>query len=151
MVHRLSEKEAERLYEKYQTPAHVIAHCREVTRVACGIAEQLNKHGYHLDLDLIRGAGLAHDVARTSEEHWNVGAEILRELGYDDEANIVQQHMSYQFKPVDRLTETDMVCFGDRLVKEHDNDAEIYHHCTESEINAVFGQLMLKLLTKERR
>ena len=120
MVHRLSEKEAERLYEKYQTPAHVIAHCREVTRVACGIAEQLNKHGYHLDLDLIRGAGLAHDVARTSEEHWNVGAEILRELGYDDEANIVQQHMSYQFKPVDRLTETDMVCFGDRLVKEHD-------------------------------
>ena len=120
MVHRLSEKEAERLYEKYQTPAHVIAHCREVTRVACGIAEQLNKHGYHLDLDLIRGAGLAHDVARTSEEHWNVGAEILRGLGYDDEANIVQQHMSYQFKPVDRLTETDMVCFGDRLVKEHD-------------------------------
>lgn len=35
-------------------------------------------------------------------------------------------------------------------IKEHDNDAEIYHHCTESEVNAVFGQIMLKLLTKER-
>ena len=35
-------------------------------------------------------------------------------------------------------------------IKEHDNDAAIYHHCTESEVNAVFGQLMLKLVTKER-
>ena len=120
MVHRISENEIQQLYETYQTPEHVIAHCREVTRVAYGIAEQLNRHGYHLDLELIRGAGLAHDVARTSDEHWNVGAEILLGLGYADEAEIVRNHMFYKFNPVDRLCENDMVCFGDRLVKEHD-------------------------------
>jgi len=120
MVHRISETEVKKLYEKFQTPAHVIAHCREVTRVACGIAEQLNLHGYHLDTELVRGAGLAHDVARTSDEHWNVGADALRELGYDDEAEIVRHHMFYQFNPLQQLTETDMVCLGDRLVKEHD-------------------------------
>lgn len=120
MVHRISENEVHKLYEEYQTPAHVIAHCREVTRVACGIAEQLNRHGYHLDVELIRGAGLAHDMARTSDEHWKVGAEILRGLGYEDEAEIVQHHMFYQFNPVEALNETDMVCLGDRLVKEHD-------------------------------
>ena len=120
MVHRISEKEVERLYEEYQTPEHVIAHCREVTRVACGIAEHLNLHGYHLDVDLVRGAGLAHDVARTSDEHWNVGADILLELGYESEADIVRNHMFYNFNCIDCLCETDMVCLGDRLVKEHD-------------------------------
>ena len=117
MVHRISEKEVERLYEEYQTPEHVIAHCREVTRVACGIAEHLNLHGYHLDVDLVRGAGLAHDVARTSDEHWNVGADILQELGYESEAEIVRNHMFYNFDCIDCLCETDMVCLGDRLVK----------------------------------
>lgn len=120
MVHRISEKEVERLYEEYQTPEHVIAHCREVTRVACGIAEHLNLHGYQLDVNLVRGAGLAHDVARTSEEHWNVGADILQSLGYEDEAYIVRNHMHHNFPPMESLSETDMVCLGDRLVKEHD-------------------------------
>ena len=120
MFHRICLKDAERLYERCQTPPHVIAHCREVTRVACGIAEQLNLHGYHLDVELVRGSGLVHDMARTCEEHWNVGARILRELGYEEEADIVEHHMFYQFNSLDRLTETDMVCLGDRLVKEHD-------------------------------
>ena len=118
MVRRITEAEVMQLYEEYQTPPHVIAHCRGVTRVACGIAEQLNRHGYQLDLDLVKGAGLSHDVARTSDEHWNVGAEILRERGFHDEADIVRVHMFYQFHTVDKLTETDMVCLGDRLVKE---------------------------------
>lgn len=121
MAKRISSHEIAQLYESFHTPEHVILHCREVTRVAVGLAEKLNeKGGYSLDVELIRGAGLAHDVARTQEEHWNAGAEILREKGYEDEAEIVRNHMFYSFNPVDRLNETDMVCLGDRLVKEHD-------------------------------
>lgn len=118
---RIPEKEIEELYERFQTPPHVIAHCREVTRVAYLIAEKLNQSGiYNLDLDLVRGAGLTHDVARTSDEHWNVGADALQGMGYEDEAKIVRQHMFHQFNPLDELNELDMICFGDRLVKEHD-------------------------------
>ena len=121
MAKRISLQEIAQLYESHHTPEHVILHCREVTRVAVGIAALLNeKGGYHLDLDLIRGAGLSHDVARTQEEHWNRGADILQGKGYDAEAEIVRQHMFYKFNPVDKLDETDMVCLGDRLVKEHD-------------------------------
>jgi len=119
MTRRLSLIEIEQLYVECSTPAHVILHCREVTKVAYGLAERLNRCGYHMDLELIRGAGLAHDIARTCEEHWNVGADILLGKGYPQEADIVRHHMFYQFNPVDRLTETDMVCLGDRLVKEH--------------------------------
>lgn len=118
---RIPEKEIEELYERFQTPPHVIAHCREVTRVAYLIAEKMNRSGLsNLDLDLVRSAGLTHDVARTSDEHWNVGADALLGMGYEDEAKIVRQHMFHQFNQLDELNELDMICFGDRLVKEHD-------------------------------
>ena len=118
MTKRITEEECEALYEKYKTPPHVIRHCRAVSRVAHEIGRQMNLHGRRLDLDLIKGAGLAHDVARTSDRHWEIGADILASLGYDDEAKIVRVHMTYDFHEFKEIDETDLVCLGDRLVKE---------------------------------
>lgn len=119
MKKRITEEEVRKLYEEYSTPAHVKAHCRAVADTAVKLADTLNKHGYNLDLDLIKGAGLAHDVARTGEEHWNVGADALEALGYYDEAKIIRVHMFYSpFNQLDKLNECDMVCLADRLVKE---------------------------------
>ncbi len=116
---RITEDEVNKLYQEYKTPRHVIGHCKEVTRVALTLGKVLNEHGYNLDLDLIKGAGLTHDVARTEEEHWNVGAKALEKLGYIDEAKIVKVHMHYPaFNSINNLDETDMVCLADRLVKE---------------------------------
>ena len=116
---RITREEVSGLYVKYATPDHVKAHCRAVAETALKLGEALNKHGYSLDLDLIVGAGLAHDVARTSEEHWKVGADALDALGYHDEAEIIRVHMFYSpFNKVEKLNECDMVCLADRLVKE---------------------------------
>jgi len=119
MCRRITEREVIDLYAQYNTPPHVILHCRAVADVAVRIGEKLNEHGYSLDIDLIRGAGLSHDVARTMEEHWNKGADILEERGYYDEARIVRVHMLYaRFNHVSQLNETDLVCLADKLVKE---------------------------------
>ena len=116
---RITKDEVNKLYLEYNTPAHVKAHCRAVAETALKLGETLNKHGYSLDLSLIEGAGLAHDVARTSDEHWKIGADALDSLGYHDEADIIRVHMFYSpFNPVDKLNECDMVCLADRLVKE---------------------------------
>lgn len=116
---RISEEEVKKLYMEYSTPNHVKAHCKAVAETAVKMAEALNKHGYSLDFDLIKGAGLAHDVARTSDEHWKIGAEALEALGYKDEADIIRVHMFYSpFNQVEKLNECDMVCLADRLVKE---------------------------------
>ena len=69
MDKRISDKEIQELYKKYQTPQRVTAHCRAVAKVAQGIAAELNKHGYDLDTDLVRSTSLVHDVARTWEDH----------------------------------------------------------------------------------
>lgn len=118
MEKRITEKECEKLYKICSTPPHVIAHCSAVSHTAVEIGRRLNNHGFNLDLDLIRGAGLSHDIARTLENHGEEGAKILESFGYQAEADIVRVHMYYDFNSFENLNETDLVCLGDRLVIE---------------------------------
>ena len=103
----------------YNTPPHVVRHCIAVTDAALKLAGALNEHGYKLDMELIRAAGLLHDISRVKEKHWEVGARLVRNWGYIEEADIIKVHMTYsRYSPVERLNETDIVVIGDRLVKE---------------------------------
>lgn len=115
----LTEEECNKLLTAYRTPEHVVRHCKAVADAAVKLAEELNKHGAKLDIDLIRGAALIHDIMRVEENHWDKGAEIARSLGYEQEADIIKVHMNYNMKKdVNDLEEVDLVCFGDRVVKE---------------------------------
>lgn len=112
-------QECERLLDEYGTPEHVRRHCRAVADTACTVAEELNKHGFELDVPLILAAGMLHDIARVKDRHWDVGAELMDSLGYHGESRIVKVHMTYSpFSDISEVTETDMVCLGDRTVME---------------------------------
>lgn len=120
MTKRITQNEIEELYVKWDTPDKVKAHCKAVSDVGVKMAEELNKHGYNLDLDLIRGSGLVHDVARIYDRHELIGYDILSELGYMDEANIVKVHMRYpKYNEIEELNECDIICLADRVVKEN--------------------------------
>ncbi|QIB69389.1 HD domain-containing protein [Aminipila butyrica] len=115
----LTTEECLDLLEQYHTPPHVIRHCQAVAQAAVLLAEALNEKGSRLDVPLVQSAALIHDIARTEEHHEIKGAEIARNLGYSQIADIIYVHMNYDMKKeVDQLTEVDMVCFGDRVVKE---------------------------------
>ena len=114
-----TKEECERLLDKYGTPEHVKKHCRAVADTAGRIGGALKKAGYNLDTKLIVAAGMLHDIARVRDRHWEEGARIARELGYDDVGDIISVHMHYSpFSKIGNVTETDMVCLADRLVKE---------------------------------
>lgn len=114
-----SREECFALLKKYTTPDHVIKHCIMVTETALRIGSALNDKGCNLDLELIQGAGLIHDIARVEDNHWEVGAEIAAALGYDQEAEIIKIHMFYNCDPnQDEITEADIICLADRMVKE---------------------------------
>lgn len=71
------------------------------------------------DVDLIRAAGLLHDMARAEENHWAVAADFCEARGFDEEAKAIRVHMSYEFiSDADHLTEIDLLCLGDRLTLE---------------------------------
>lgn len=108
-----------RLWERYNTPPHVIRHCEAVSRTAVLIGAELNRCGYELDLSLLAAAGWLHDMMRLKEDHGVRAAEELRRLGCDAVADVIRVHMRYQLDPEKpRVTETDLLCFADRLVKE---------------------------------
>lgn len=114
-----SREECLALLEEYNTPDHVIRHSLKVTETALKIAEALNKKGCGLDLGLIQGAGLIHDIARVEERHWEIGADIADGLGYHQEADIIRIHMFYNCNPKeDEINETDIICLSDRMVQE---------------------------------
>lgn len=81
MKKRITREEIEKLYEQWNTPKHVRAHCKAVAEVAETLGIQLNKHGYDLDLALIRGTGLIHDVARVHEEHAQMALRFWKRWG----------------------------------------------------------------------
>ncbi len=118
MKKHLTYEEGLRLLHEYGTPEHVIGHCRAVCETAVSIAKELNKCGKHLDIEVIEGAAIIHDIARVEDEHWLRGAEYARNLGLDREAEIIAAHMHHVFNSFDDLDETDMVCLGDRTVTE---------------------------------
>lgn len=117
-VKKLTEKKCIEFYKIFNTPPHVIAHCKAVSRAAQRIGYKLNECGYDLDINLIKFSGMIHDVARLQEHHELVGSEFLEENGFHKEAYIVRRHMHHNLESIDELTELDVVCLADRVVKE---------------------------------
>jgi len=95
----------------------LIDHSREVTRVALGLATALNECGCWLDLDLIRAAGLLHDLARGERDHAAVGAKILREMGYSAVADVVAGHMDISVQEDEPLSPREIIYLADKLVQ----------------------------------
>lgn len=71
------------------------------------------------DLELLLASGFLHDMARTSDRHWDVCADWCHEKKLYEEEQIIRAHMMYQYtNDADHLTEADLVSLGDRLTLE---------------------------------
>lgn len=119
---RLTDSDIQALYEEFDTPAHVKAHCRGVTDCALNLAEALIKSdpgNIYLDLSLIYGAGMVHDMARKQNPHEIVAADRLQQLGFLQESDIVREHMrTMTYHDINHVTEADLLYISDRLVLE---------------------------------
>ena len=66
---------------------NIIRHSRAVAKKAAELAA-----GLPLNSELIGSAALLHDIARKEKNHAYEGYLYLRELGFEDAAEIVRQH-----------------------------------------------------------
>lgn len=116
---KITVEQAYEMLNEYGTPPHVIKHCEAVSAVAYKVGSRLKEKGVLVDPELARIAGLLHDIARLDEDHQTAAANWLRERGYDELADIIAVHMTYQtFHKAEETTETDLVCLGDRVCIE---------------------------------
>lgn len=110
------EGECRAIWEHYQTPQKVREHCLAVSKLAVSIGERLNLAGCGLNMEMIRGAALLHDVARADENHAAKGAEILQREGYPAIAEIIRRH--HDLEPEGETPdEAEVVYLADKLVR----------------------------------
>lgn len=112
-----AEPECFALLTKLSVPNRVINHAKAVAQLAEKISLALNAAGCNLDLELVKAAGLLHDLARGEPDHARAGARLLRELGYPKVAEIVASHMDIILAPKNEISEGMIVYLADKLVK----------------------------------
>jgi len=104
-----------KMLKRHGTPEGVIQHSKAVTLLALKIARELNDRGAALDMDLIRSAGLLHDIARQEKRHWSVGADIVRRYGMFRTAELIENHMFYiKDDRNESIEEIDILCLADK-------------------------------------
>jgi putative nucleotidyltransferase with HDIG domain len=106
------------LTRKFCTGRQVLEHSKAVARVALCLAEELNRIGHRIDLDLIRAAALLHDVAKGQSDHAVAGSRILAQMGYPDVADVVRCHMDIVTDPDKPVGAREILYLADKLVEE---------------------------------
>ncbi|MCB2146484.1 MAG: NTP transferase domain-containing protein [Deltaproteobacteria bacterium] len=113
----LNEAECRVLIEKVcMLPETMIDHCRQVARVAEGLARAVNSSGGAIDAPLVRSAARVHDLARLERNHAAAGAGLLDAMGYPAMAAIVAAHMDIDVSADSPLDEAQIVYLADKLV-----------------------------------
>jgi len=113
------EAECLQLYDMYGVPREVAGHCRAVARVAEVLAARLNRRSGApaLDLPMIRGAALTHDIGKGGRHHEIVGAQRLAAHGFPFAAEVALEHFDMALPPDAPIDEKTVVFLADKLVK----------------------------------
>ena len=113
--------ECYQLIHRYDMLPNIVEHSEQVARVALAVTDDLIDPA-GVDRELIHAASLLHDITKTrslttKERHDITGAELLRELGLDTIAYIVEQHVYFtDFKPEGAIEEREIVYYADKRV-----------------------------------
>jgi putative nucleotidyltransferase with HDIG domain len=111
-----------KLIEKYEMLPNIIDHSIQVKNVSVTIYNHVIDKS-NLNLELLIASSLLHDIAKTESIHEKkmrhdlIGGRILRELGFDDIAVIVENHVIFSdYDDEGPLTEKEIIYYADKRV-----------------------------------
>ncbi len=96
-------------------------HSEQVMNVALAIINNL-RTGVEINTELVIAASLLHDITKTDslstkEPHDITGGTLIRELGYNDVAAIIEEHVFLKnYNPDGKLLEKEIVFYADKRV-----------------------------------
>jgi len=114
-------KECKKLIKEYSMLPGIVDHSIQVMRVSMALVDNL-KSGVLIDRDLVVSAALLHDITKTrsltTKEHHDISAGVLlRELGFNRVAEIVEEHVIlHNFLPHGKLEEREIIYYADKRV-----------------------------------
>ena len=98
-------------------PEKGLTHGLTVAGVAEALGVELGRHGIPLDPNLLYNSALLHDLAKGRTQHEAAGAKLLRGLGLYRLADIVAAHKDTPPPATGVVTEKEVVCLADKLVR----------------------------------
>jgi len=126
-----SSEECMKLIEEYEMLPNIIAHSIQVKNVSEAIYKNLIDKST-INLELLVASALLHDIAKTKAIHENdvrhdlSGGKILRDLGFEEIAVIVENHVVFTgFDKEGPLTEKEIIYYADKRVL-HDKVVTIH-------------------------
>jgi uncharacterized protein len=118
-----SHQQCQALMEIHAMLPNIREHSFRVMQVACFLGEALTAAGVDLHLPLVKVGALLHDLGKTPclgtlENHAELGAGILEELGYPQVAQVVREHVHLDATILDPrpLREAEVVNYADKRV-----------------------------------
>lgn len=120
-----TKEECYRLFHEYSMYDNIIAHSKQVTRIALALVDSM-KEPTAVNRDLVEASALLHDITKTrsietgEKRHDKTGEELLRSLGMERVARIVGDHVRMKdFNETGPLEEREIVFYADKRVR-HD-------------------------------
>lgn len=111
--------ECEAMLAAAMTPEPVRRHARAVAGLAVTIARRLQAAGQPVDLDLVAAGALLHDIAKGHPRHADLGAELLRGLGFGSVAEVVACHMDLALADQPPVIDARAIVFlADKLISD---------------------------------
>jgi uncharacterized protein len=124
------ENECYEIMKRFNMLDNIMRHSVQVMNVSMALVRNLKETG-DVRSDLVRASALLHDIAKTrtlgSKElrHDLIGGQIMREMGYDEIAVVVESHVVFEgFRPDGALEAREIVFYADKRVM-HDRIVSI--------------------------
>lgn len=112
-VTRYPQKEMwEELLRRYKTTEKTRKHCHAVAECAKALCRDINSE-VNVDEELLISACELHDLVRSQPNHAQAGAQILRNEGYPEIADLIRSHHDL---PQDASPEAEILFLADKLV-----------------------------------
>jgi putative nucleotidyltransferase with HDIG domain len=126
-----TEDECFSIIRQHDMLPNIIEHSVQVKNVAIAIYDNLREKEL-ISRELLIAAALLHDIAKTRSiqnremRHDLIGGEMLREIGLNEIAEIVENHVVFTgFLPEGPLTEKEIIYYSDKRVM-HDKVVNVH-------------------------
>ena len=117
-LHAPNEKECLAIMSFHGVDEHIIRHCEAVEKMVRTLLHEVSNSPLYFDTQTLLAAALLHDIARKEKNHALVGAQKLRDMGYDAIAKLIETHMDIEVDARMPLNANEILFLADKLVCE---------------------------------
>lgn len=150
-----TEDECFAIMKQYDMLDNIMKHSVQVMNVAMALVANLRDPDA-VQSSLVRAGALLHDIAKTRTigtrelRHDMIGGQVMRELGYDAIAQIVESHVVFEgFRPDGELEERELVFYADKRVM-HETIVSIDDRVDDLVNRYGVNERIVKLITENK-